>query len=108
MLEVTNMYLSLRSWGDWFDCLHVRMGLPNWLLVSTVALGVIFTLWLCLVIPSNPPKQKVRTAKNVNFKELEANGAVATIIMPPTNELEKVVCDAEHAIHKDVVHNLEK
>jgi len=81
---------SKLSWGDWFDCLHVRMGLPNWLLVSTVALGVIFTLWLCLVIPSNPPKQKVRTAKNVNVKELEANGAVATIIMPPTNELEKV------------------
>jgi len=43
-----------------------------------------------LVIPSNPPKQKVRTPKNVNVKELEANGAVATIIMPPTNELEKV------------------
>jgi len=81
---------SKLSWGQWFDCLHVRMGLPNWLLVSTVALGVIFTLWLCLVIPSNPPKQKVRTPKNVNVKELEANGAVATIIMPPTNELEKV------------------
>lgn len=81
---------SKMSWGDWFNCLHVRMGLPNWLLVSTVSLGVIFTLWLCLVIPSNPPKQKVRTAKNVNVKELEANGAVATIIMPPTNELEKV------------------
>jgi len=81
---------SKMSWGDWFNCLHVRMGLPNWLLVSTVSLGVIFTLWLCLVIPSNPPKQKVRTPKNVNVKELEANGAVATIIMPPTNELEKV------------------
>jgi len=81
---------SKMSWGDWFNCLHVRMGLPNWLLVSTVSLGVIFTLWLCLVIPSNPPKQKVRTPKNVNVKELEANGTVATIIMPPTNELEKV------------------
>jgi len=82
---------SKMSWGDWFNCLHVRMGLPNWLLVSTVSLGVIFTLWLCLVIPSNPPKQKVRRSpKNVNVKELEANGALATIIMPPTNELEKV------------------
>merc|ERR1712002_207064 len=68
---------SKMSWGDWFNCLHVRMGLPNWLLVSTVSLGVIFTLWLCLVIPSNPPKQKVKAArvpKNVNVKELEANG----------------------------------
>lgn len=88
--EYENNNTRQLSWGEWFDCLHVRMGLPNWLLVSTVALGVIFTLWLCLVIPSNPPKQKVRTPKNVHVKELEANGAVATIIMPPTNELEKV------------------
>jgi len=70
------------------------MGLPNWLLVSTVSLGVIFTLWLCLVIPSNPPKQKVKAArvpKNVNVKELEANGHIATIIMPPpAADLEKV------------------
>lgn len=85
---------SKMSWGDWFNCLHVRMGLPNWLLVSTVSLGVIFTLWLCLVIPSNPPKQKVKAArvpKNVNVKELEANGHIATIIMPPpAADLEKV------------------
>ena len=87
-------FISIRSWGDWFNCLHVRMGLPNWLLVSTVSLGVIFTLWLCLVIPSNPPKQKVKAArvpKNVNVKELEANGHIATIIMPPpAADLEKV------------------
>ena len=87
-------FFSIRSWGDWFNCLHVRMGLPNWLLVSTVSLGVIFTLWLCLVIPSNPPKQKVKAArvpKNVNVKELEANGHIATIIMPPpAADLEKV------------------
>jgi len=91
---------SKMSWGDWFNCLHVRMGLPNWLLVSTVSLGVIFTLWLCLVIPSNPPKQKVKAArvpKNVNVKELEANGHIATIIMPPpAADLEKAIIYSDY------------
>ena len=82
------------------------MGLPNWLLVSTVSLGVIFTLWLCLVIPSNPPKQKVKAArvpKNVNVKELEANGHIATIIMPPpAADLEKVktlILEGNQTVH---------
>ena len=48
------------SWSDWLSCLHVSVGLPNWIMAATVALGVLFTLWICLMIPSNAPKQKVR------------------------------------------------
>jgi len=44
------------------SCLHVRMGLPRWLMAATVALGVVFIIWLCLVIPQNAPKQRVKKA----------------------------------------------
>ena len=97
-------FFFLRKWSDWFSCLHVRMGVPNWLLVSSVALGVIFTLWLCLVIPTNAPKQKVRKTKSVDTKEMEANGLATIVVgdakkpldLPPSyddvtkNELEPV------------------
>jgi len=77
---------SQMTWNEWFNCLHIRMGVPNWLLVATVALGVIFTLWLCLVIPSNAPKQKVRKPKMVDTQEEQR--AAAAIACPNAKELE--------------------
>lgn len=65
------------KWSDWVSCLHTRLGLPRWLMAATVCLGIIFTLWICLVIPTNAPKQRVRKSqKSVHTKELEANGIV--------------------------------
>merc|ERR1712226_662244 len=65
------------KWSDWVPCLHTRLGLPRWLMAATVCLGIIFTLWICLVIPANAPKQRVRKSqKSVHTKELEANGIV--------------------------------
>ena len=34
------------------------MGVPRWLTAATISLGIIFSLWLCLVIPSTAPKRK--------------------------------------------------
>merc|ERR1711992_456438 len=65
------------KWSDWVSCLHTRLGLPRWLMAATVCLGIIFTLWICLVIPANAPKQRVKKAKKlVGTKELEANSIV--------------------------------
>jgi hypothetical protein len=62
------------KWSDWVSCLHTRLGLPRWLMAATVCLGIIFTLWICLVIPANAPKQRVKKPKkSVGTKELEAN-----------------------------------
>jgi len=62
------------KWSDWMSCLHTRLGLPRWLMAATVCLGIIFTLWICLVIPANAPKQKIKKAKkSVGTKEFEAN-----------------------------------
>merc|ERR1719446_1508784 len=50
------------SWSDWVSCLHAKVGVPRWLTAATISLGIIFSLWLCLVIPSTAPKrQKVKT-----------------------------------------------
>jgi len=75
------MERSKMTWNQWFNCLHIRMGVPNWLLVATVALGVVFTLWLCLVIPTNAPKQKVRRPKNIDTKELEAAASANSVMV---------------------------
>jgi len=78
---------SQMTWNEWFNCLHIRMGVPNWLLVATVALGVIFTLWLCLVIPSNAPKQKVRKPKMVDTQEQPRSAPHPAVTIDP-KELE--------------------
>ena len=39
------------------------MRTPRWLTVATIALSVVFIIWLCLVIPNNAPKQRVRIEK---------------------------------------------
>lgn len=82
--DICSQDRSQMTWGDWFTCLHIKMGVPNWLLVATVALGVIFTLWLCLAIPSSAPRQKIRKPKMVATKEMEANGVATIMVMPPS------------------------
>lgn len=58
------------SWSEWVSCLHLRMGLPRWLTAVTLSLGVVFIIWLCLVIPQNAPRQRIRLTANA--KEIEA------------------------------------
>jgi len=58
------------SWSEWVSCLHLRMGLPRWLTAVSLSLGVVFIIWLCLVIPQNAPRQRVRLAAHA--KEIEA------------------------------------
>jgi len=33
---------------------------PRWLTAATISLGIVFSVWLCLVIPSSAPKQRLR------------------------------------------------
>merc|ERR1719273_1610822 len=48
------------KWSDWVACLHAKVGVPRWLTAATISLGIVFSVWLCLVIPSSPPKQRLR------------------------------------------------
>jgi hypothetical protein len=50
------------------------MGLPRWLMAATISLGVVFAIWLCLVIPQNAPKQRV--ARNNTKGAATANAKV--------------------------------
>merc|ERR1719510_2279895 len=50
-----------QKWSDWVACLHQRVGVPRWLTAATISLGIVFSVWLCLVIPSSAPKQRLRT-----------------------------------------------
>merc|ERR1712013_380258 len=46
------------KWSDWVACLHARVGVPRWLTAATISLGIVFSVWLCLVIPSPAPSYK--------------------------------------------------
>merc|ERR1719293_593532 len=48
------------KWSDWVACLHAKVGVPRWLTAATISLGIVFSVWLCLVIPSSAPKQRIR------------------------------------------------
>merc|ERR1719369_994714 len=48
------------KWSDWVACLHARVGVPRWLTAATISLGIVFSVWLCLIIPSAAPKQRMR------------------------------------------------
>jgi hypothetical protein len=48
------------KWSDWVACLHARVGVPRWLTAATISLGIVFSVWLCLVIPTAAPKQRLR------------------------------------------------
>ena len=54
------VFVCCRSWSDWVACVHARLGVPRWLTAATISLGIIFSVWLCLVIPSSAPKQRLR------------------------------------------------
>ena len=40
--------------------MHARVGVPRWLTAATISLGIVFSVWLCLVIPTAAPKQRLR------------------------------------------------
>lgn len=66
------------KWSDWASCLHFKLGVPRWVMTTSICMGIIFLLWLCLVIPSNAPKQRVKATATtpdvmINAKEIEAN-----------------------------------
>ena len=52
-------------------------------MTTSICMGIIFLLWLCLVIPSNAPKQRVKSTATtpdiINAKEIEANANVKEI-----------------------------
>merc|ERR1740137_349219 len=48
------------KWSDWVACLHAKVGVPRWLTAATISLGIVFSVWLGLVIPSSAPKQRLR------------------------------------------------
>merc|ERR1712142_221525 len=89
------------KWSDWVACLHAKVGVPRWLTAATISLGIVFSVWLCLVIPSSAPKQRLRalvikaekpSAAVAKAKEAEAAAsaaadyvvAVVNVDMPPT------------------------
>merc|ERR1719508_448631 len=74
------------KWSDWVACLHARVGVPRWLTAATISLGIVFSVWLCLVIPSAAPKQRIRalviktekpSAAVAKAKEAEVTAAAA-------------------------------
>merc|ERR1719412_1838018 len=68
------------KWSDWASCLHFKLGVPRWVMTTSICMGIIFLLWLCLVIPSNAPKQRVKantTPDVINAKEIEAMTVVS-------------------------------
>merc|ERR1712050_388372 len=74
------------KWSDWVACLHARVGVPRWLTAATISLGIVFSVWLCLVIPSSAPKQRLRalvikaekpSAAVAKAKEAEAAASTA-------------------------------
>merc|ERR1711872_854142 len=74
------------KWSDWVACLHARVGVPRWLTAATISLGIVFSVWLCLVIPSAAPKQRIRalviktekpSAALAKAKEAEAAASAA-------------------------------
>merc|ERR1712121_387617 len=74
------------KWSEWVACLHAKVGVPRWLTAATISLGIVFSVWLCLVIPSSAPKQRLRalvikaekpSAAVAKAKEVEAAAAAA-------------------------------
>merc|ERR1712212_296112 len=85
--EYRDDYTCSRKWSDWVACLHARVGVPRWLTAATISLGIVFSVWLCLVIPSAAPKQRIRalviktekpSAALAKAKEAEAAASAAT------------------------------
>merc|ERR1719177_23355 len=75
------------KWSAWVACLHAKVAVPRWLTAATISLGIVFSVWLCLVIPSSAPKQRLRalvikaekpSAAVAKAKEAEAAASAAT------------------------------
>lgn len=87
----------------------MRLGMPRWVMTATLCIGIIFLLWLCLVIPNNAPKQRVK--KNINTKEAEATLAVVTVDtknnyakdLPPAYEEVANLSVQLEPVHKELV-----
>jgi len=47
-------------WADWVSCQHIRLGLPSGLTCGLISLGIVFIIWLCLAIPQNAPRRRLR------------------------------------------------
>jgi hypothetical protein len=77
--NLMSIFFISRKWSDWASCLHLKLGVPRWLMTTSICMGIIFLLWLCLVIPNNAPKQRVKATATTpdvitsNPKEIEAN-----------------------------------
>ena len=85
-LAVCDQPTEAMKWSDWVSCLHLKMGMPRWLTAATISLGIVFIVWLCLVIPHNAPKQRVLTPKaEVKVKVTDAK-ALEAQDMPPAYE----------------------
>lgn len=63
------------KWSDWVACIHEKVGVPRWLTAATISLGIVFSIWLCLVIPAAAPKQKVKQAAIVIAQTLSPTAA---------------------------------
>merc|ERR1719209_279645 len=70
------------KWSDWVACLHAKVGVPRWLTAATISLGIVFSVWLCLVIPSSAAKAKEAEAAGFDAKDYVV--AVVNVDMPPT------------------------
>jgi len=107
--HMCHMDNKLIKWSDWVSCLHMRLGMPRWVMTATLCIGIIFLLWLCLVIPNNAPKQRVK--KNINTKEAEATLAVVTVDtknnyakdLPPAYEEVANLSVQLEPVHKELV-----
>lgn len=65
------------NWSEWVSCLHSKLGVPRWVMTTSICMGIIFLLWLCLVIPNNAPKQRLQVKvidSQMSAKEAEALG----------------------------------
>jgi len=64
-------------WSDWVACVHSEMGVPRWLTAATLALGIIFSVWLCLVIPTAAPRKKIKSLV-IKTEKLSSPSAVVS------------------------------
>eukprot|EP00088_Acartia_fossae_P017180 TRINITY_DN1972_c0_g1_i5.p1 TRINITY_DN1972_c0_g1~~TRINITY_DN1972_c0_g1_i5.p1 ORF type:complete len:669 (-),score=235.64 TRINITY_DN1972_c0_g1_i5:725-2731(-) len=85
---------------DWLACTHLNVGMPRWLTAATIALGIIFSVWLCLVIPSAAPKQKIKSLVIRTQKLSKPSDAAASgeLTAAEAKELEAVTASKEPVI----------
>merc|ERR1719290_644310 len=85
------------KWSDWVACLHAKVGVPRWLTAATISLGIVFSVWLCLVIPSSAPKQRLRALV------IKAEKPSAAVAKAKEAEAASKACEAAGVDPKTVV-----